>query len=290
MNLYDSSMILKPNFKLNLNKNNINKRFQEILALNKRFIIQTIRRPITFFTGMIQPILWLILFGALFRNIPVQLFVITHSYTQFLIPGIIVFTVFSGALNSGLTIIFDREFGFFNRLLVAPLISKSSIIISSMIFMLIISILQAIVVIFLSFFIEARILSIYQFLMIIFIISLLAIGITAISLSLAFVIPGHIEFLALILIFNLPLLFSSTALAPLSFMPLWLQIISSINPLSFAIEGIRYFYLDLNHNNIPYIMDTIWGKLNLQNLFYCLLIFDLSVYIINIRLIVKKLK
>ena len=49
---------------------------------------------------------------------------------------------------------------------------------------------------------------------------LLVFAVTALSLGLAFALPGHIELLAVIFVANLPLLFASTALAPLSFMPL----------------------------------------------------------------------
>lgn len=48
--------------------------------------------------------------------------------------------------------------------------------------------------------------------------------------------------IAVIFVVNLPLLFASTALAPLSFMPAWLAWLASINPLTFAIEPIRAAY------------------------------------------------
>jgi len=71
----------------------------------------------------------------------------------------------------------------------------------------------------------------------------LVLGVTALSLGLAFALPGHIELIAVIFVTNLPLLFASTALVPLSFMPGWLQVVASLNPLSYAIEPIRYIYV-----------------------------------------------
>ncbi|MGD1908449.1 MAG: ABC transporter permease, partial [Leptolyngbyaceae cyanobacterium] len=71
----------------------------------------------------------------------------------------------------------------------------------------------------------------------------LVLGVTALSLGLSFALPGHIELIAVIFVTNLPLLFASTALVPLSFMPGWLQVVASLNPLSYAIEPIRYLYL-----------------------------------------------
>ena len=90
---------------------------QETLALTQRLFIQLQRRPSTLIAGIIQPFMWLILFGALFYNAPQGLFGGDLNYAKFLAPGIIVFTAFSGALNAGLPVMFDREFGFLNRLL-----------------------------------------------------------------------------------------------------------------------------------------------------------------------------
>ena len=67
-------------------------------------------------------------------------------------------------------------------------------------------------------------------------------AVTALSLGLAFILPGHIELIAVIFVANLPLLFASTALVPISFMPVWLGWLAAINPLTFAIEPIRAAY------------------------------------------------
>jgi ABC-2 type transport system permease protein len=71
---------------------------------------------------------------------------------------------------------------------------------------------------------------------------LLVFAVTGLSLGLAFALPGHIELIAVIFVANLPLLFASTALAPLSFMPAWLGWLAALNPLTFAIEPIRAAY------------------------------------------------
>ncbi len=87
----------------------------------------------------------------------------------------------------------------------------------------------------------------------------MALGVTAISLGLAFALPGHIELIAVIFVTNLPLLFASTALAPLSFMPQWLQVIATLNPLSYAIEPIRYLYLHSSWGLSSVVMQAPWG-------------------------------
>lgn len=116
--------------------------WQETFALARRLFIQLQRRPATLLVGIIQPLLWLILFGALFQNAPAGIFGAGQNYTQFLGAGVIVFTAFGGALNAGVPVMFDREFGFLNRLLVAPLTSRFSIVLASSLFIVSVALLQ----------------------------------------------------------------------------------------------------------------------------------------------------
>ncbi|AZB72321.1 ABC transporter permease [Synechococcus elongatus] len=219
---------------------------QETAGLTKRLFIQLQRRPTTLIAGVIQPLMWLVLFGALFQNAPTGFFGPEVRYGQFLGAGVIVFTAFSGALNAGLPVMFDREFGFLNRLLVAPLTSRFSIVVASALYITTLSLIQTIAILLVSSALGAGLPTATGLLLVLAIVLLLVLGVTALSLGLAFSLPGHIELIAAIFITNLPLLFASTALAPLDFMPTWLQWLASLNPLSYAIEPIRFLYL---HNS-----------------------------------------
>lgn len=236
---------------------------QETLALTKRLFIQLQRRPSTLAAGIIQPLMWLILFGALFQNVPQGLFGDSVNYGQFIGAGIIVFTAFGGALNAGLPVMFDREFGFLNRLLVAPLVSRFSIVIASALFIAAMSLVQTAAIVALSAFLGAGLPSIAGLGLMMAIILMLVVGVTAFSLGLAFALPGHIELIAVIFVTNLPLLFASTALVPLSFMPRWLSTVASLNPLSYAIEPIRYLYLHDNWNLGNIVMQAPWGDVSM---------------------------
>jgi len=99
---------------------------------------------------------------------------------------------------------------------------------------------------------------------------LLTIIVSSISLSLAFILPGHIEFLACTLVLNLPTLFTSTALAPIYLMPYWLQVISKFNILTYAIESLRFITLDHNFNKA--ILEIFGLHLNLISIFLLLVI------------------
>ena len=215
---------------------------QETIALTKRLFLQLIRRPSTLIAGIIQPLIWLILFGALFAKAPEGLLPGGMNYGTFLGAGVIVFTAFSGALNAGLPVMFDREFGFLNRLLVAPLQSRNSIVLASVIYMTSISVLQSLAIMITAALLGYGWPGFIGFLLVILTLLILVFAVTALSLGLAFSLPGHIELIAVIFVVNLPLLFASTALAPLSFMPAWLGWLAALNPLTFAIEPIRAAY------------------------------------------------
>jgi ABC-2 type transport system permease protein len=262
---------------------------QETLALSRRLFIQLQRRPSTLIAGIVQPLMWLLLFGALFKNVPQGMFGVSQSYGQFLSAGVIVFTAFSGALNAGLPVMFDREFGFLNRLLVAPLASRFSIVLASAIFITTLSLIQTAAIIGLSYGLGAGLPDVLGLGIVVLIVLLLVLGVTALSLGLTFALPGHIELIAVIFVTNLPLLFASTALVPLTFMPTWLQIVASLNPLSFAIEPIRYIYLHSDWTFSSIVMEAPWGNLSLGATLLLLVGFDAIALISIQRLLQRKL-
>jgi ABC-2 type transport system permease protein len=235
---------------------------QETLALTKRLFIQLQRRPSTLFAGIVQPLMFLVLFGALFQNAPKGMMGNDLSYGQFLGAGLIVFTAFVGALNAGLPVMFDREFGFLNRLLVAPLASRYSIVAASAIYIVVLSLIQTAAIIGVNTLMGAGLPSIAGLAVIALIILLLVLGVTALSLGFTFALPGHIELIAVIFVINLPLLFASTALAPLTFMPQWLQIVASLNPLTYAIEPIRYLYNHPQWDLASIVLESPWGSIS----------------------------
>lgn len=286
--LHITSFVLQPN---NSKKNDHIKliyHIQEICALTKRLILQGWRRPSTLITGIIQPLLWLLLFSALFQNAPTGLLTVNEKYGDFISSGIIVFTAFTCSINAGLPLIFDREFGFLNRLLIAPLYSRYSIIIASSFNIILISSLQVTSIIYTCFLMGNHIPNINNTFLVIITLLLISNSTTSVSLMLAFILPGHVELLACLIIINLPLLFSSTALAPLIFMPSWLQVIASINPLSYAIEIVRHAYISSTWKYSSSIMQTVWGSLNILEVLIILCMINIVCSLLVFRLISNK--
>jgi ABC-2 type transport system permease protein len=237
---------------------------QETLALTRRLFVQLIRRPSTLVAGVLQPLIWLVLFGALFAKAPQGLLPGGGSYGRFLGAGVIVFTAFSAALNAGLPVMFDREFGFLNRLLVAPLRSRSSIVLASVLYITSLALVQSLAIVVTAALLGYGWPGATGLLLVLITLLLLVFAVTALSLGLAFALPGHIELIAVIFVANLPLLFASTALAPLSFMPAWLAWLAALNPLTFAIEPIRAAYagnFQLNRIFTDVVLQAPYGSL-----------------------------
>nr|YP_010951604.1 putative transport permease Ycf38 [Laurencia catarinensis]WMP12543.1 putative transport permease Ycf38 [Laurencia catarinensis] len=282
---------LKPQKKIYINKNKSIK-YTEINAIVNRLYLQTYRRPSSIIIQLIQPLLWLILFGALFQNAPINLFSndsINIKYKEFLNPGIIIFTTFNGAINSGLPIIFDREYGFLNRVLTSPIVNKKSLIYSCIIHTCLITNLQVVIIILFNTFQIKNIPTIYELITILITSTLIITNTSGISICNAFILPGHIEFIALTTLFiNLPTLFISTALAPLSFMPYWLQIIVCMNPLTYAVEIIRQSKLVGLISLNTQIIDTIWLQIHVKESIIILLVVNIISFILVNKVIKYK--
>jgi len=261
---------------------------QETLALTRRLFVQLQRRPTTLVAGVLQPLIWLILFGALFANAPAGLLPGGGSYGQFLGAGVIVFTAFSAALNAGLPVMFDREFGFLNRLLVAPLRSRSSIVFASVLYITSLSLVQSLAIMVTAAALGYGWPSGAGLLLVLATLLLLVFAVTALSLGLAFALPGHIELIAVIFVANLPLLFASTALAPLSFMPPWLSWLASVNPLTFAIEPIRAAYAGpVGFSSV--VLEAPYGQLTLGTCLAVLTLLAVGLFLAISPLLDRKL-
>src|ERR671937_579960 len=87
------------------------------------------REPIWIVLLLVQPMVWLTLYGQLFKHVPRLGGFGTTSYVTFLAPGIVVMNAFFGASWSGLGMITDLDRGVIERFLATP-VSRSSLVVS----------------------------------------------------------------------------------------------------------------------------------------------------------------
>jgi ABC-2 type transport system permease protein len=181
-----------------------------------------------------------VLFGNLFTNFVT---ISQYNYIAFMTAGVVVMTVFDGALNGGVELLFDRESGILRRIIAAP-ISPSSIIASRMLFVLVIAGLQSLILLLVAVLLGVGIASGPLGVALALLTSLLlGVGVLSASMALAFGLSGHAQFFSITGFISLPIIFASSALAPVSQMPFWLRVVASVNPLTYAIDGVRHLIL-----------------------------------------------
>lgn len=215
-------------------------RTQEVGALTLRYLRRLAREKFTLMFTLLQPLFWLILFGSLFSVVGggfqgVQ----GGDYLTFVLPGIVVLNVLGAGLAAGTDVMFDKENGFLNRLLAAP-ISRLSVIVARLLYVAANSLLQVVVLLAVALAMGAALPGGLPGIAVIILVAvLLALALGSISLILAFALKGHGEFFAVIGFTNMPLFFLSSALLPIAAMPGWMQVLARVNPLTWAIDVAR---------------------------------------------------
>jgi ABC-2 type transport system permease protein len=213
----------------------------ETRALTRRWYLQTKREKMMLVFGLVQPLLWLLLFGNVFAGVAKwrpEMFG-TSNYLAFQTAGILALTVLGNAMMGGIPLLFDRESGMLAKILATPC-SRGSLLASRFIFTSAFSLVQTLIILAVAFAMGVRIeTGLLGFLAILWSCFLLSVGFTILSLMLAFVFPSHGAFFAITGFLTQPLLFLSTALMPVTVMPGWIQVAVWLNPLTYAVEVVR---------------------------------------------------
>jgi len=214
--------------------------YNAFVTLTVRWLWRLRRDKPEFAASLIQPVVWLILFGNLFTNTALGA---QTSYIAFMTAGVVVMTVFNETLGGGVEILFDRESGVLQRLMAAP-IPTASIVASRLGFVLCISCVQTVIILGLAEVLGVGLASGLLGLVLILAIGVLfGIGIMSASMAMAFGLRGHEQFFSITGLVSLPLVFVSSALVPESTMPPWLRQAAGYNPLTYAIDGTRQLIL-----------------------------------------------
>ncbi len=183
-----------------------------------------------------QPILFLVALGFGFG--PIYQKAGGGSYIQFLAPGIIAMSILFTAMFSGLEIIWDRQFGFLKETLVSP-VSRINIMIGRTLGGATVAFLQGIVVLLLCFIIGFRISDFGLLPLGLLFMFLIALLFTALGTAIASKLEDMQAFPLFMNFIIMPIFFLSGALFPLNGLPSAITIISSFNPLSYGVDGLR---------------------------------------------------
>lgn len=183
-----------------------------------------------------QPILFLFALGFGFG--PTYAKAGEGNYIQFLAPGVIAMSVLFSAVFFGIEIIWDRQFGFLKETLVAP-VSRFHIMLGRTLGGATVACFQGCIVLVISLFAGFRPVSAVGIVSAFFIMFLGAVFFTALGTAIASKMEDMHAFQLIMNFLIMPLFFLSGALFPLSNLPVLLNIIVRLNPMSYVVDGLR---------------------------------------------------
>ena len=233
--------------------------FLPAVSLIRREYLRWIRAPTWVISGLMSPILYLLLFGQAFDlgklvgpGAPPGALASALSgapdYFSYFAVGMVAFASVTAAMFSGTGIIFDKQLGILQRILSTP-ITRRSVFLSSLIFRGVLTLIPAFLVVGfalvlahvpgvagLSVGITVTPLDALQFLVAALVLS---IAFTSLFLSFGFAAQRIESYFGVVTILQLPILLTSNAMYPTSIMPAWLQYLVGFNPISLAVNVMR---------------------------------------------------
>src|SRR3989475_3308083 len=228
-------------------------------ALTKRDLKKWYTNPYQLLISLIQPAVWLGLFG---KAVNFGAFVSsagasqaqqdaillgifgTTSYFSFLACGMLASVILFNSAFAGMSVVFDRRFGFFNKALSTP-VGRGTIVTAKVLQSVGRSLIQSAIVLGIAVALgmdtsQITVLGVLGSFVLLF---LMAMGLSSLFVMLALRSSNWQTQMAIINLLNLPLLFASNALFPTKLMPAWLQDVVKVNPVSYANDGVRQLLL-----------------------------------------------
>jgi ABC-2 type transport system permease protein len=207
--------------------------YREVLAYS--------RDPARIISSMVMPVLMIIIFGEGFGR-TINTFDEGINYRQFIFPGVIVMTVLFNSVFSGVSIIWDREFGFLREILVAP-ISRTSIGLGKLLGGASIAVSHGI-----AMFIFAPILGVHFSVLVIIeliaVLFLFSLVMTSVGIAIASRVKSVESFQMISQVTIMPSMFLSGIFFPVNNLPGWMEVLVKINPVTYAVAPIREIGLD----------------------------------------------
>jgi ABC-2 type transport system permease protein len=222
--------------------------------------LRKIRRDYTdLLIRAIQPVLWLTIFGTAFSHvsqssIPSLVNAVggssSISYLAYITPGILAQSVLFISIFTGISMIWERDLGQLDRLLCSP-VPRTAIVLGKSFTGGIRGLVQAAIVFVVAIVMEININFNPLYLAgVAAIVFTFGIGFSSLSIAISTMIKSRERIFGLVQLLTMPLFFASNALYPIQLMPHWLQIISLINPMSYAVDALRILMITGNFGRL----------------------------------------
>ena len=206
-------------------------------ALAERELVRFFRQPNRVIGAVGQPVIFWVLFGAAFRGSfapPGG----EETYAQFFLPGVAVMIVLFTAIFSTISIIEDRQEGFLQGVLVAP-VSRGAMVLGKVLGGSVLAVLQAALFLMLAPF-AGLALTPATYLAAVGVLGLMAVALTALGFCMAWRMDSTQGFHALMSVFLFPMWLLSGSFFPASGASPWLAWILKINPLTYGVGALRH--------------------------------------------------
>ncbi len=200
---------------------------------------------------LLMPLFFLVFLGMGFKGSKMP-GMLGMDYSRFLTPGVLAMSLLFSSTFSGLTVIWDREFGFLKEIIVAP-VSRISIVLGRIAGGITTSMFQTLAILIISLvlgFHPQRWIMIFPALLLMILISGTFIGL---GISFASRIRDMQGFSMVMNFVIFPIFFLSGSLFPLTNFPKWVRIISHFNPLTYGVDGLRAALL--GKSDLPLMLD-----------------------------------
>ncbi len=214
--------------------------FRGLYIIWYREVLRLRRDKARFFGAFAMPLLWLLIFGSGLRG-PMGSLAPGVDFIRFLYPGIISMTVLMPAFMAGLSVVYDREFGFLKEVLVAP-ISRSAVAAGKVLGGATVAMLQGLIVLFLSPFLGIT-LSPLLVLQILPLMLLLALAMAGLGTFIGSRMKSMEGFQVVMQLIVMPTIFLSGIFFPVNSLPAWLNALVKINPVTYGVDSIRQVML-----------------------------------------------
>ncbi len=215
------------------------KALQDSWFMTVRHVRALLRQPWWIAVTLVQPIIWLLLFGALFKNVVEIPGFASSSYIQLLTPGVIVMTAFFSAGWGGMAMIDDVDRGVIDRFLISP-VNRSALIFGRVLQNSLGIVVQAVIIVVLALILGASFPnSVWGIAILVALAVLVGAGFGALSNGMALLVRREESLIGLMQFLLLPLTFLSGAFMQLSLAPGWIQAVAKFNPVNWAVEAGR---------------------------------------------------
>ncbi len=196
-------------------------------------------------SSAINPLLWLFVFGG---GLGSQFSVGSVSYQTFIFPGIVVMTVLFSSIFYGAYVVWDKRLDFLKEVLVAP-IGRSTIFLGKVMGGVTDGLIQATILLFFAPLFEIS--PSLEFVIVYICLFVLVTGLVSVGLIIGSLMESPEGFGLITSFVNFPLFFLSGALFPLSNLPSWLAVFTTLNPVTYGVDALRAMMLGTSRFGLP---------------------------------------